>query len=385
MLLAPLQSGIGGLSLPVVIAIAVGVFVLLIGGVWLIRRRSTSSDDSADSNSGTDRISEEEERQDNSLPLRTKASGLTLEAKLALVGVVIIVAYLGFEAYSFFKTGSPSQVTRAAEFKLAVACLVIGLLAIRWYHNYRRKRFGRLEIEYEHEVGDGGSETSTVWFDPRDVVERPKPSADTRGPEDRAEQTETIVHETTRPMLFGLFRRAKRVVEDPELRNGDLYRPYTDKIGHRIPRHASYQGDNVWHIRTKGRRTTQSAKDAADIEYQPPHTMSKERRSRMETNMDMLQREARELATNLAHAESKNRTLQQKVDQDHEEQLETILKRIERISGIIAPRQTTTNYNPQQPRPGRSRDGAGESSGDGSPDLRDALMGDGGVDGGDGQ
>ena len=375
---------LGNLSVTTIAIIGVGAAVLLIGVTWYLRRRSQR--DEADQGSGTDRLEAAQEREDYSIPLRTRAAGMTIEGKAALVGLLVAMGYVGFEAWSFFKTGSPSQISRAAEFQLALGGLISSVVTLAWYRSQREGNIGRLEIEYEDPDGEPGERsTATVYFDARDVVEEPVPTTRAGVPEsEQTEQTELIVHETTKPSFFGLIQTAKRVADVRELRNDSVYRPHSDKVAHRIPKHAVQVGPDEWYIRTKRRTTTASPKNAADFEYLPPYTMSADRQARIETNNDIIRRTNRELRVNLADAEQKIRTLRDRLDAAEDDGFEQALEKMERMRSLIGPDYSQMHQHRHQERGRSSRNGSENSSNghsDGQIDveqLEEALDGLGG-------
>jgi hypothetical protein len=376
---------LGDLSWTTIAIIGVGAAVLLIGVTWYLRRRSQR--DEADQGSGTDRLEAAQEREDYSIPLRTRAAGMTIEGKAAAVGLLVAMGYVGFEAWSFFKTGSPSQITRAAEFQLALGGLISSTITLAWYRSQREGNIGRLEIEYEDPDGEPGERrTSTVFFDARDVIEEPVPTSRAGVPEsEQTEQTERIVHETTQPSFFGLIQTAKRVADVRELRNDSVYRPHSDKVAHRIPKHAVQVGADEWYIRTKRRKTTNSPKNAADFEYLPPYTMSADRQARIETNNDIIRRTNRELRVNLADAEQKIRGLRDRLDAAEDDGFEQALAKMERMRSLIGPDYSQMHQHRHQERGRSSRNGDGSTNGNGHSDgqidveqLEEALDGLGG-------
>lgn len=376
---------LGDLSWTTIAIVAGGAAVLLIGVTWWLRRRSQR--DEADQDSGTDRLDATREREDYSIPLRTRAAGMTIEGKAAAVGLLVAMGYVGFEAWSFFKTGSPSQITRAAEFQLALGGLISSTITLAWYRSQREGNIGRLEIEYEDPDGEPGERrTSTVYFDARDVIEEPIPTTRAGVPEsEQTEQTELIVHETTEPSFFGLIQTAKRVADIRELRNDSIYRPHSDKVAHRIPKHAVQVGPDEWYIRTQARRTTSSPKNAADFEYHPPFTMSADRQARIETNNDMIRRTNRELRVNLADAEKTIRRLRDRLDAAEDDGFEQALDKMERMRQLIGPDYSQMHQHRHQQRGRSSRNGDGKSNGNGHSDgsidieqLEEALDGLGG-------
>ena len=376
---------LGDLSWTTIAIIGVGAAVLLIGVTWYLRRRSQR--DEADQGSGTDRLEAAQEREDYSIPLRTRAAGMTIEWKAAAVGLLVAMGYVGFEAWSFFKTGSPSQITRAAEFQLALGGLISSTITLAWYRSQREGNIGRLEIEYEDPDGEPGERrTSTVFFDARDVIEEPVPTSRAGVPEsEQTEQTERIVHETTQPSFFGLIQTAKRVADVRELRNDSVYRPHSDKVAHRIPKHAVQVGADEWYIRTKRRKTTNSPKNAADFEYLPPYTMSADRQARIETNNDIIRRTNRELRVNLADAEQKIRGLRDRLDAAEDDGFEQALAKMERMRSLIGPDYSQMHQHRHQERGRSSRNGDGSTNGNGHSDgqidveqLEEALDGLGG-------
>lgn len=374
---------LGDLPWTTIAIVGVGAAVLLIGVTWWFRRRSRR--DEADQQSGTDRLDATQEREDYSIPLRTRAAGMTIEGKAALVGLLVAMGYVAFEAWSFFKTGSPSQITTAAEFQLALGGLISSTITLAWYRSQREGNIGRLEIEYEDPDGEPGERrTATVFYDARDVIEEPVPTTRAGVPEsEQTQQTERIVHETSKPSFFGLIQVAKRVADVRELRTDSVYRPHSDKVAHRIPKHVVQVGEDEWYIRTKRRKTTNSPKNAADFEYLPPFTMSADRQARIETNNDMIRRTNRELRVNLADAEQTIRRLRDRLDAAEDDGFEQALDKMERMRQLIGPDYSQMHQHRHQKRGRSSRSGNGENGNghDGSVDieqLQEALDGLGG-------
>lgn len=317
-----------GVSWTIIVAVLVSFLVLSILG-YFARRKLQQRDDKANEDSGTERAARKQQRSTR-IPLRTRMNGMTPEGKAIAIAACLILVTIVVNVWQYMKTGSPTQMAYAQETQVVLATLVGGFLFVR-YDRKRRKHFGVLRIEHEADPEDDQSETTpeTIHFDTRDVIET---------------EDGLVVHEYTKGGIFGLFRRAKRVADDPTLRDDDdVYRPLDDKIGHLVPERATEFRDNVYVFRSKGSRPTKSPDTVEDIQYKPAYSMSREERARVNADMDMMRTDLREQSHQIAHKDAKIRTLEQKVDNLDNAQWTRFLAFAERLAPLFG-----RGFNQQQ-------------------------------------
>lgn len=343
-----------GVSNTLILAVLVGVIFLIIAG-FFARRRLQGGEDAANDDSGTERLTQKEQRESYHVPLKKRVTGMTPESKAIAGGTLVIAVVIGYNLWSYLKTGSPTQMAYATETQVILATLVGGVIFVH-YDRKRQGHLGKLRIEHEADPEDDQAETTpeTVVFDQRDVIET---------------ENGLVVHEYSKRRYFGFFRRAKRVAEDRRLRNDDdVYRPLDDKVGHLIPERATEYEDGVYSFRTKGAATTRSVDSVHDIEYLPAYSMSREERARVNADMDMMKTDLREQSHQLAHKDAKIRRLQTTIENMTEQDWTRFLQFAERLAPLFGRgysqsqvlQKLDDGYLSRSPRNGEGGEGEGD-------------------------
>lgn len=279
------------------IGIVVLVFVAVALGAYLLRKRMSDGGNEDDDEQRLNQQERTRRTRDNSIPVTKRVGGWTWPTKWLVGGVLLLFTVIGWNVYAYLKTGSPTQMAYAQETQLFVAGLITFAGGI-WYDRRLDRRAGTIHIRHEADADEGSGESvETVHYHPDDVIE------DEHG---------MIVAEYTRTRRFGLFRQPKRVADDRRLRNdGDVHRPLTDKVWHRVPDHATQVGRNEWTFRTQGVDTSSSPTAVADYEYRPPFSLSRERLHQIQADMDQMQSEVKQKNRILADRDAKIRELEQ--------------------------------------------------------------------------
>lgn len=303
--------------------------VLIVGGLWYLRRRYKRSDASGNEETAEQRAQAYREHRDRSIPLRQRALKTPLEAKIVGVLAVGIFALVGWNVYSYMKTGSPTQVAAATETKFVAATTVTFAVGI-WYERHRRRKTeGRMDVTYESQPVDGREQrTVTYHYDPRDVVRTES------GP---------VAFERSESRWLGLFRLPKLHGNDRRFDNVEDPRPPEDKVGIGIPSHARKVGDDHWQWRTKGDIVLESPTGPEDILFLPPDNMSREQRMQRQTDIDNLQTEVKELKARNAELESSQRSMR---EEEHNE-IDRLLDGMDRVMERFQRMTPGTNHQVQ--------------------------------------
>ncbi|RDZ49690.1 hypothetical protein C5C07_20120 [Haloferax sp. Atlit-4N] len=311
---------------PIYIAVALVTFVVAAVGVYVLRKRF-GDDDTPES--AEERLeAATQAREDYSLPVTKRVAGMTSVAKWALGAVGVIFAVIAYNVYSFYQTGSPAQMLYAQETQLAVIVLTATGVGIG-YERQRATKEGTLTVIHEADPNNGGEETvQTVHFKTNDIL------ADDHG---------QVLAEYKRNRMFGLFRQPKRVADDRQLRaDGDVYRPLSDKVMHRLPAHAIEVAPNHYVFRTQGSKTTSSPTATADYEYKPPFNLSQENLRRYRSNMEMMQVDLEEAKSLNAQLHKKVRDLRERLTNTETDTYQELLELIEQISRLTNRSEQTT-------------------------------------------
>lgn len=305
---------------PITIGVVVATFIALAIGVYLVRKRL--SDDDSEGGSPEERLeSSTQHRDDYSLPVTKRVAGMTSVAKWAVGALLVILGVVVYNVYSFYKTGTPAQMLYASETWTAIIVSVAAGIGIV-YERRRARGEGKLTIVHEADPENGVEETvQTVYYDPDDVIE------DDHG---------TVVAEYKRTRMFGLFRNPKRVADDRQLRaDGDVHRPLSDKVMHRIPSHATKVGSNHYTFTTQGSKTTTSPTATADYEYRPPFNLSGSDLRRYRSNMQMMQEDLEAARTLNAQLHKQIRDLRGRLTNTETDAWKEALSIIERIAPLL--------------------------------------------------
>lgn len=273
------------LSIAVIVGL-VAALVAIVGIVWFVARRANRRETE---DSGTERVTEEDRRRQQGVPLRTHAKSLPIEGKLALGGVVVILLVVAYEVYSVAKTGGPSSLLKNPYVIATLIGVAAGVGGLFYERRRRRKAEGRVTYIIEADAESGGEQhTETIHIDPRDVDQVTIPAGPNTDEETKAG---LVAYEYTERRLFGVVRRARRIAEDRRLRDDpNISRPLDDKIGYLIPLGPETEktGSNEWTVRTKGIKPSTTPHTPYDYKVLPPFSMNRKERERIRTDMQNL-------------------------------------------------------------------------------------------------
>jgi hypothetical protein len=336
------------------------VVALLVGGILVYLARRRMSSDGGNENSTEERIAHREARQDYHLPLRAKYRLMHPGAKIMTVGMFVVLGVIMYEIYTYMKTGSPTQHVYSQFALITVATLVGSVLGFKYGRGVLRGE-GYVAVEYEATPDNdrSKSETKLIPFGPDDVHET---------------EDGKVVHEQTQGRIYGIWRRAKTVVEDRELRGQN--RPDDDKIGHLIPDRAVEIKPNVWHFRTKGKRTIKDPTAVADVTYRPSFSMSNREKMQVSSDLDMLETANEELRVRLANAHREIVSLEDELEMVATRDWQELIQRakdLTEISGNAPMYHQYAQMNDQNAHHANRKNGR-ESNLD---ELREILNGDG--------
>lgn len=335
---------------PSVVAVVAAGVALLVGAIVFYLARKRMGETETNNQSTQDR-QEHRERVNSHLSSRQRWRLLSGPVKVAYAAFFVAFAVVVWEVYTYFKTGSPHQILYSTYSVVSVATLVGALMGIK-YGRGRMRSEGYLEIEFEATPGNDRTENKTkvVPFDPDDTVET---------------EDGLIVHEQTEGRIFGLWRRARTIVEHKKLRKQSLHRPDEDKVAHLVPDRAVETRSNHWYFRTKGESIVTDPDEVADITYLPSFSMSNEEKMQFEADMDMLETENKQLRTRLAVAHTQLDGLEDDLKMLAEREESELLDKFERFSEILGSGQQHYNYQQMQQPQGHNGRQRNMKNGDG--------------------
>jgi len=184
--------------LATIAAVTVAVIVIL-AALWYMRRKMREDFDEATEHIDSGDPDAAHVKGSSSIPIRARASGLSMTAKVmfgAIGGIILIVGLFAFET---IRTGSPAEVMSRTNLSRARrsprASSSVSSASI-----WRRNRSGG-HVVYETESGDVQTESVPINVSGME--------ADTEG--------NAVVSEYARTRVLGLFRRTKHVAEDATL------------------------------------------------------------------------------------------------------------------------------------------------------------------------
>jgi hypothetical protein len=296
-------------------AVTVAVIVIL-AVLWYVRRSVREDFDDAtehiDSGDPDTHV-----KGSSSIPIRARASGLSMTAKVMFTAIAGIFVIVGIFAFQTIRTGSPAEVMFADQLitggQVAVG-VVVGIIGV----NMAQQSVGTHHVVYETESGDVQTESIPINISGME--------ADTEG--------NAVVTEYARTRVFGLFRRTKHVAEDATL--DGTHRAPGKPIKHQIPQHAIEIGENEWITRTAEQTPTQSPDVEADYVYSSPIELSydkfvdmKEANRRKDIRLTSLESTVAVLEKELEKLERRLKSGQYKEEQQ-------ILGKIEQVTEIIS-------------------------------------------------
>jgi len=224
--------------LATIAAVTVAVIVIL-AALWYMRRKMREDFDEATEHIDSGDPDAAHVKGSSSIPIRARASGLSMTAKVmfgAIGGIILIVGLFAFET---IRTGSPAEVMFADQLitgAQVAAGVVVGIVGV----NMAQKSVGWHHVVYETESGDVQTESVPINVSGME--------ADTEG--------NAVVSEYARTRVLGLFRRTKHVAEDATL--DGTHRAPGKPIKHQIPS-----------TRSRSARTSDHADGQTDADSEP--------------------------------------------------------------------------------------------------------------------
>lgn len=334
---------------PSVIAVVAAGVALLVGTVVIYLARQRMGETTTNDNSTKER-QDHRDRINSHLSSRQKWRLLSPPAKVAYASFFVAFAVFVWEVYTYFKTGAPHQVLYSTYSVIVVSTVVGGVAGLK-YGRGRMRSEGYLEIEFEATPDNDRTENQTkiVPFDPDDTFE---------------DEDGLIIHEQTDRRIFGLWRRARTIIEHKQLRTQSLHRPDEDKIAHLVPDRAVETRPNHYYFRTKGETVVQDPDEMEDITYLPSYSMSNEEKMQFQADMDMIATENKQLRTRLASAHKQLDALEDEIHMLTEQSEAETFDKIERLAEILGNGPQHYNYQQMQAaqgHSGRQRNGTGQS------------------------
>lgn len=339
------------------LALAVVLFIgVLVAAAYLIRRY-VSNVTAANEESSQERKNHEQQMQDYSLPLRSKFGQMPTPVKFMFAGILLAVGVIAYEVYKFAKTGSPTQIWYAQKTQLFIA---IGMASVGGiaYERKRAAKEGKATAKIENDEGELQNK-KTIYFNVNDTIE----TADG-----------TVIFEYSRSRVLGLYRRAKAIVEDRELRQQAVFRPSDDKIGHRVPKNATWIDDRTVEWRTKDDVTETPAEKPYDYRYKPPFTKSRQEYRKIRSENEMLKDEIEEKRIRIANFQSTLDQLEEDLDRANKQGFDQVIDRVKQLQQI-------TNPGRQQYNLERTPDNGHSGRGDGDVDADAIAAGEPGSNG----
>jgi len=298
------------------IIIGVTILALALLVVWTITKSGYFEDSEENTNSGTERVQREAERQqDFDISLFKKSRAYSLPVKL--IGASLGLLTVGLSAYTYLilKGGAPVELPYANAMKLAVVvCLALYAgVSIRG-----RKTRGEVEIIYE--TDDNTDEpTETVYYNP--------------------DQTEVnsdgnpVVTEQFERLQFGLWGKFKLVKHARDLRTAG--KPLGDRVTHEIPDHAVRVARHKWVLRTQGQKVNEGPDVAADYTYRPPDVLPHEVRVQRHERYQKMKTENESLRARLAQTEGEVRSLRRELRMSERRDFDYFLDRLDQITRAL--------------------------------------------------
>lgn len=313
-------------------AIAVVIVLLILGA---LDRWNVFGDDRENSESGTDRVKQEQRRDgDFAVSPLKKHKTLTLPAKVVSVCLGLIVLATGVYAYFTLKNGAPVEVPYAGGLE-ATGIAVVGVVGGVAYRAKQDGTRGRLDIVYEDESGDEEA-SETVYFAPAESTTNMDGN--------------TIVYEHFPTRILGLFGRRKLVAHDRELRAERSI--LGDVVAHEIPSHAVKLAENHYLIRTQARTVTNGVSNAADYRYRTPIELPYQTYLNQQEKLWKYEARLETMDVKLAEAQTQLRDLRKRLEtQDYrgrEEAREEIMEIIERLPSAQKNVEITNDRRPER-------------------------------------
>lgn len=329
---------------------------VLVGGAYLLRRYISNAT-AANEESSEERKEHEQRMQDYSLPLRSKFGQMPTPVKFMFAGVLIIIGVIAYEVYQFAKTGSPTQIWYAQKTQLFVVGGIASVAGIS-YERKRAAKEGKATAKIENDEGELQNK-KTIYFNVNDTIETSEG---------------TVIFEYSRSRVLGLYRRAKAIVEDRELRQQAVFRPSDDKIGHLVPENATWIDDQTIEWRTKDDTTETAEGKPYDYRYLPPFTKSRQQYRKIRSKNEMLKDEIEEKRIRIANFQSALDQLEEDLEQAHQQGFDQVVDRVQKLQQI-------TNPRPQQYNLERTQDTGRSGRDDGDADTDGIAAGNPGSNG----
>ncbi|MCG1008096.1 hypothetical protein [Halorubrum lacusprofundi] len=302
--------------LATIAAVTVAVIVIL-AALWYMRRKMREDFDEATEHIDSGDPDAAHVKGSSSIPIRARASGLSMTAKVmfgAIGGIILIVGLFAFET---IRTGSPAEVMFADQLitgAQVAAGVVVGIVGV----NMAQKSVGWHHVVYETESGDVQTESVPINVSGME--------ADTEG--------NAVVSEYARTRVLGLFRRTKHVAEDATL--DGTHRAPGKPIKHQIPQHAIAIGENEWITRTAKQTPTQSPDVEADYVYSSPIELSYDKFVGMKESNRRKDIRLTSLESTVAVLEKELEKLERRLKSGQYKEEQQVLQKIEQVSDIIS-------------------------------------------------
>ncbi|ELZ38765.1 hypothetical protein C471_09350 [Halorubrum saccharovorum DSM 1137] len=297
-------------------AVTIAVVVILLA-LWYTRRKMREDFDDATEHIDNGDPDAEHVKGSSSIPIRARASGLSMTAKVLFGAIGGIFLIVGIFAFQTIRTGSPAEVMFADQLitggQVAVGA-VVGIIGV----NMAQQSVGTHHVVYETESGDVQTESVPINVSSME--------ADTEG--------NAVVTEYARTRVFGLFRRTKHVAEDATL--DGTHRAPGKPIKHQIPQHAIEIGENEWITRTAEQTPTQSPDVEADYVYSSPIELSYDKFVDMQEANRRKDIRLTSLESTVAVLEKELEKLERRLKSGQYKEEQAVLQKIEQVSDIIS-------------------------------------------------
>lgn len=340
---------------------ALAALAFFVVAAYLLRRY-LSKTTQANEDSDQERKEHERQMQDYSLPLRSKFGQMQTPVQFMLAGMLVIIGIIGYEVYQFARTGSPTQIWYAQKTQLAIAGTIASVASIS-YERKRASKEGKATAKIENDEGELQNKR-TIYFNVNDVTE----TSDGK-----------VVYEYSRNRVLGLYRRAKAIVEDRQLRQQAVFRPSDDKIGHLVPENATWLDDQTVEWRTKEPTTATAEGKPYDYRYKPPFTKSRQEYRKIRSENKMLRDEIQEKEIRIGHFQTGLDQLEEDLKQARKQNFDQVIGRLQKLQDITNPGRQQFNLNRDEDNghSGRDDDAEGDAIAAADPGSNGAARGGG--------
>lgn len=307
-------------GIPEIWAIGLVVVVVIAVIFYGLYRLGVFQDDDHDSPpEGTELVDRSGERgEDYRIPLREKPKQLPPMLKMSLVAVLLAMVVVGYYAFLFLRSGNPVEIRYASQMQAILVIALAGMAGVK-IKDIKDRRLGVLYVEYEAQDHSELENTEKIYFD----VARAK----------RDDEGNLVIHELFSTDILGLFHRRKQAGHDRNLRSK---RPLGDFVRHQIPPHAlALDGERVYLLRTKGRKTIDSPTGPADYTYRPPVELPYRAYRNQKRQMYQMDLEMSMLKSQLAAAEDELREAMEQIREEEYQDKKELLELFEDFADVF--------------------------------------------------